>query len=271
MQKEFSAIKKKILEDKFKKLNSVQRDVVFSVDGPILILAGAGSGKTTTITNRISYMIKYGDSYNTEYLPLNLTQEMLERLKSGETDFYLENLLKYNPVDPYSILAITFTNKAAGEMRERIEALTGNIAKNMWISTFHSACVKILRSDIDKIGFGSSFAIYDTLDSKTLVKDCMEELNIDEKTISYKVFQSYISSYKDKYILPEDVATEWSYLLEKVKQVYTLYQKKLKNYNALDFDDIIFYTVYLFKKHPDVLEKWQNRFKYIVVDEYQDT
>jgi len=271
MQKEFTEIKKKILENKFKHLNSVQRDVVFSVEGPILILAGAGSGKTTTITNRISYMIKYGDSYNNDFLPVNLTEEMLAKLKQGDIDFYLENLLKYNPVDPYSILAITFTNKAAAEMRERIEKLSGNIAESMWICTFHSACVKILRQDIDKLGFDKSFAIYDAMDSKTLIKDCMSELNIDEKQISHKVFQSYISSYKDKFISPEAVHTEGNYVIEQIKKVYTLYQAKLKKFNALDFDDLMFQTVDLLKSNDAVLKKWQKRFKYIVVDEYQDT
>ena len=273
MIKEFTKLKKELLEQKFNKLNPVQKEVAFSVDGPILILAGAGSGKTTTVTNRISYMIKYGDSYNTEYLPKNITEDLMNRLRERKLDFYTENLLTYNPVNPYNILAITFTNKAAGEMRERIKSLVGDIADNMWICTFHSACVKILRQDIDKLGYDKSFAIYDTMDSKTLIKDCMDELHIDEKVISHKVFMSYISSFKDKYISPGEVSLYAGndYLASQVEKVYKLYQSKLKKFNALDFDDLLFQTVRLLKTNKEVLEKWQNRFKYIVVDEYQDT
>ena len=273
MINEFTKLKKELLEQKFNKLNPVQKEVVFQVDGPVLILAGAGSGKTTTVTNRISYMIKYGNSYNTEYLPKNLTEELMERLRARKIDFYTENLLACNPVDPYNILAITFTNKAAGEMRERIKSLVGDIADNMWICTFHSACVKILRQDIDKLGYDKSFAIYDTMDAKTLIKDCMDELHIDEKVISHKVFMSYISSFKDKYISPSEVTAYAGndYLASQVEKVYKLYQSKLKKFNALDFDDLLFNTVHLLKTNKDVLLKWQNRFKYIVVDEYQDT
>ncbi|MBE7020720.1 MAG: ATP-dependent DNA helicase PcrA [Ruminococcaceae bacterium] len=273
MLAEFTKLKKEILSQKYSHLNDIQRQVAFCVNGPVLILAGAGSGKTTTITNRISYMIRFGDSFNTEYLPKNLTPELMDRLREKKLDFYTENLLTCNPVDPYNILAITFTNKAAGEMKERIEKLVGNIANNMWICTFHSACVKILRQDIDKLGYDKSFAIYDSMDSKTLVKDCMDELGIDEKVISHKVFLSRISYFKDKFISCHEAANhlDSDHVSGMIEKVYRLYQAKLKKFNALDFDDLLFQTVRLFKEHKEVLEKWQNRFKYVVVDEYQDT
>ncbi len=275
MLEKFTQIKKEILQRKFSYLNDVQREVAFSVNGPLLILAGAGSGKTTTVTSRIAYMVKYGDAYNTDYLPANLTEEGLsELIKNKDNPGFAEiSYLYHNPVSPYEILAITFTNKAAGEMKERIEAQIGRVAQSMWISTFHSACVRILRQDIDKLGFGSSFAIYDTQDSKTLIKDCMDEYNIDDKILSHKTIMSRISSFKDKYISPKEALAD-SFEGDSsgiIAKIYALYQKKLKQYNALDFDDILYMTVELFKKYPDVLLKWQERFKYIIVDEYQDT
>lgn len=220
-----------------KLLNKEQYEAATTVNGPLLILAGAGSGKTRVLTYRIAHMIKDLGVY------------------------------------PSQILAITFTNKAAQEMKERVRALIGDEALNMWVSTFHSSCVKILRREIDKLGYNKNFVIYDTYDQKTLVKQCMAELNINDKDIDEKEVINKIGSAKDKLINADKYKrdNQGNFRLNKIADVYLLYQKKLKQNNALDFDDIIFKTVQLFKEYVDVLEFYQRKFKYIMVDEYQDT
>lgn len=218
-------------------LNKEQYEGATTIDGQVLILAGAGSGKTRVLTHRMAHMIE----------------------ELG--------------IAPYSILAITFTNKAAKEMKDRVKALIGERADNMWISTFHSTCVRILRREIDKIGYKSSFTIYDSSDQKILVKECMKTLNINDKDITEQEIMGKIGKAKDK------MQGTRSYMLEnesnfrekKIADVYEMYQKRLKENNALDFDDLIFKTVELFKSNPEVLEFYQNKFKYIMVDEYQDT
>lgn len=218
-------------------LNKEQYEAATCVDGPLLILAGAGSGKTRVLTYRIAHMI--------------------------------EDLHIY----PSQILAITFTNKAAGEMKERVMSLVGEKAENMWISTFHSSCVRILRREIDKLGYNKNFTIYDSYDTKTLVKQCMKELNINEKDITDGEILSKISSAKNELISAEKFKkeNESDFRKNKIADVYLLYQKKLKASNSLDFDDLIFKTVEVLINHPDVREFYQRKFKYIMVDEYQDT
>lgn len=218
-------------------LNDEQYDACTTVDGPLLILAGAGSGKTRAITHRIAYMI-------------------------GE--------LK---IEPWSILAITFTNKAAKEMKDRVRELVGDIAENMWISTFHSTCVKILRRDIDKIGYKKDFTIYDSYDQKALIKQCMNELNINDKENNEKAFLKVISNQKNMLITPGRYRqlSGNNFANHKYADVYELYQRKLTNNNALDFDDLIMKTVEVFKASKDVLDFYRRKFKYIMVDEYQDT
>ncbi|WP_102401293.1 DNA helicase PcrA [Haloimpatiens massiliensis] len=220
-----------------KLLNREQYEAASTINGPLLILAGAGSGKTRVLTYRIAHMIQDLDIY------------------------------------PSSILAITFTNKAAGEMKERIKALVGDVVDSMWVSTFHSSCVRILRREIDKIGYNKNFAIYDTSDQKVLMKECMKELNINDKDITDREILGKISDQKNNLISAEKfkAENERNYKLNKIADVYLLYQKKLKSNNALDFDDLIFKTVELLKKHKEVLEFYQRKFKYIMVDEYQDT
>ncbi|KGO12640.1 DNA helicase PcrA [Clostridium botulinum] len=219
------------------KLNKEQYEAATTIDGPLLILAGAGSGKTRVLTHRIAHMI--------------------------------ENLNIY----PSKILAITFTNKAAGEMKERIKALVGDVVEGMWVSTFHSSCVRILRREIDKLGYDKNFTIYDTYDQKTLVKQCMEELNINDKEITDREIINTISNQKDNLISPKEFKkfSNGNYRKDKIADAYILYQKKLKTNNALDFDDLIYKTVELFKTNKEVLEFYQRKFKYIMVDEYQDT
>ncbi|GAB6150807.1 DNA helicase PcrA [Clostridium novyi] len=220
-----------------KLLNKEQYEAATAIEGPVLVLAGAGSGKTRVLTYRIAHMIE----------DLGIPQ--------------------------YNILAITFTNKAAGEMKDRIKKLVSNNIDSMWVSTFHSSCVRILRREIDKLGYNKNFAIYDSTDQKNLVKQCMKELNISDKDINEKEIISKIGKQKDNLITAEEYKkrNEKDFKKNRIADVYLLYQKKLKNSNALDFDDLIFKTVELFKKHPEVLEFYQNKFKYIMVDEYQDT
>lgn len=218
-------------------LNEEQYEAAITVKGPLLILAGAGSGKTRVLTYRIAHMVQDLD------------------------------------IKPYEILAITFTNKAAGEMKDRIKKLIGEQADNMWVSTFHSTCVRILRREIDKLGYNKSFTIYDTYDQKTLIKQCTKELNINEKDITDREIINKISDCKNNMQTAENykIKNESDFRKNKIADVYLLYQKKLKSNNALDFDDLIFKTVQLFKEHEDVLEFYQRKFKYILVDEYQDT
>ncbi|WP_291633093.1 DNA helicase PcrA [Clostridium sp.] len=218
-------------------LNKEQCEAAITVDGPLLILAGAGSGKTRVLTYRIAHMI--------------------------------EDLSIY----PSQILAITFTNKAAGEMKDRVRSLVGNVADNMWISTFHSSCVRILRREIDKLGYNKNFTIYDSYDQKSLIKQCMKELDINEKDLTDGEILGKISGAKNELISAKEYKkeNENDFRKNKIADIYVLYQKKLKNNNALDFDDLIFKAVDLLRNNQEVLDFYHKKFKYIMVDEYQDT
>ncbi|MDD2216870.1 MAG: UvrD-helicase domain-containing protein [Eubacteriales bacterium] len=217
-------------------LNENQRAAAICTEGPLLILAGAGSGKTSTMTSRIAYLIDNG-------------------------------------VNPYNILAVTFTNKAAGEMRDRVEVLVGPRVEGMWIQTFHSSCLRILRSHSDRVGYMSGFVVYDSTDQKTLVKSIIKQRNIDDKKFTPAYFLSIISECKNQFITPEEytVQNENDFRGKVIADVYTAYQRELRKNNAMDFDDLISNTVRLFRDNEDVLIKYQNKFKYIMVDEYQDT
>ncbi|MBP3814816.1 MAG: UvrD-helicase domain-containing protein [Butyrivibrio sp.] len=218
-------------------LNMQQKEAVLQVEGPVLILAGAGSGKTRVLTHRVAYLI---DEYN---------------------------------VNPWNILAITFTNKAAGEMRERVDKIVGFGAESIWVSTFHSSCTRILRRYADKIGYGTNFTIYDADDSKALLKDIVKRFQLETSQLKLRQIQTSISKCKDNLVGPTEYAQSAGndYLKSRISKAYTEYQSALKKNNAFDFDDLIMKTVELFKKNPDVLDYYQERFKYIMVDEYQDT
>ncbi len=275
----FINIRRKILQKEYKNLNSKQREAVFHTEGPLLVLAGAGSGKTTVIINKIYQLIKYGSSYESEVMPENLTNQDVEVLGWYANDVidvlppHLEDALIENPANPWQILAITFTNKAAGELKSRLEARLGECANDIAAGTFHSSCVKFLRRDIDKIGYEKNFTIYDSADQQTVVKTCLKELSLDDKKYAPRAVLSLISNAKDALIGPDEFEkhNRGDFYLSKVSEIYSLYQKKLKANNALDFDDLIVKTVELFEEYSDVLEYYQNRFRYILVDEYQDT
>lgn len=275
---EFLSLRKKIIARDFKSLNDMQKKAVLSTEGPLLVLAGAGSGKTTVLVNRIANIIKYGKAYYSEVIPYEPTESEMSLMRAAadgivEDCFDIEHLLKVDAAKPWEILAITFTNKAAGELKERLEKMLGEQALDIWASTFHSSCVRILRRNADYIGFSSNFTIYDTDDSKRVIKDCLKQLGLSDKIITPKAVLSEISRAKDSLILPAQYLKD-NYLdirKRSIGQVYEAYQNRLKNGDAMDFDDIIVNTVSLLKNNPEVLEYYQRKFKYIMVDEYQDT
>lgn len=259
----------------------MQRKAVFQVKGAVLIIAGAGSGKTTVLCNRIANMMRFGNAYlDNEVRDITPEEEQfLEAFpsmeKSPENAERLAQIVAVDPVAPWNILAITFTNKAAGELKQRLIDMIGEGAEKINASTFHSACVKILRREIENLGYQRSFTIYDEDDSKRVIKDVMKRLDMDEKVFNPKVFKNMISRCKDKMISPEEyapMAQASGELLEKrCAEVYTQYQAALRAASAVDFDDIIYLTVKLFEDFPDVLDHYRHLYKYIMVDEYQDT
>lgn len=281
---DYLTLKNKVLEKYFSRMNPMQRQAVFTIKGAVLIIAGAGTGKTTVICNRIANMLLFGNAYFSDNIR-DITPEDEEfalsylegKIPDDMAAARLSQIFAEEKIEPWRILAVTFTNKAAGELKERLMSM-GADAGGIWALTFHSACVRILRQDIEMLnmGYTKSFTIYDTDDTQRLIKNIMKELNISEKVITAKTIQNIISRAKDKLITPQrfsDKGTNGNddIILTTAKQIYTEYQSRLEASNALDFDDIIMLTVKLFSECEESLTHWQNRFHYIMVDEYQDT
>ncbi len=274
----YAPLKKKILEEYFSRMNPMQRRAVFAVNGPVLILAGAGSGKTTVLINRILNLVRFGEAYAREDWPSSLSAEdaaFLQRWADGEREDeeHMVSLLRCRPVKPWNILAITFTNKAAGELRDRLAQSLGEQAQEINAATFHAACVRILRRHIDRLGYSSGFTIYDTDDSIRVIKKQMDLLRISDKNVKPRSLLGMISRAKDAMLSPADMQRTAGndFLAQTAAKVYAGYQQELKSANAVDFDDIILLCVRLLEEHADVLEYYQNRYRYIMVDEYQDT
>ncbi len=272
---------KKALFDKlYGALNEKQREAVYAVNGPLLILAGAGSGKTTVLVNRIAHIIKYGNAYENDFVPEDITEKDVKSLEDAlmldvsELPGVLSQFAS-DACPPWQILSITFTNKAANEMKSRIASVLGDeeMAKEIWAGTFHSLCVRLLRRFCENIGYSKDFSIYDSDDQKKLITLCQKELDIDDKLFPVKSTINTISRAKDRLIFPDEFENEAGsdFRLQKISSVYTLYQEKLRAANALDFDDLIVQTVRLLRECKDARDYCQNRFKYVCVDEYQDT
>ncbi len=278
---EYCAVRKQIIEREFAHLNPMQRQAVMATEGPLLLLAGAGSGKTTVLIHRVANLLKYGRGSDSSEVPAFAGEEELQFLRDylahPEPDQAerAERLCAVEPAVPWSIIAITFTNKAAGELKDRLERMLGPSAMDVWASTFHSACVRILRRDIDRLGFDKSFTIYDSADSQRVIKDIVKDFQYEEKAFQPRTVLNYISNAKDAMVLPDQFAAEWvtrgDWRMERIAKIYREYVKRLRDANALDFDDIILHAVTLLQTCQDVREHYQRKFRYVLIDEYQDT
>ena len=275
---EFCELRKQYIDAKFMTMNPMQKKAIYNVDGPVLVLAGAGSGKTTTIIGRIVYMVMFGHAYYSTETTFPVTENDIKELKSvlagtGSISEHLKSMLQVKPISPQNIMAVTFTNKAAGEMKKRLESKLGkDMAEKVYAKTFHSACVGILREYAMFVGFKRDFTIYDEKDCKSVLKDIYKANGIKEKELHKDDVLNHISIWKDKMITP-DMAISQSTIssYNTVAHLYKEYQERLKNANAMDFDDLIGNTIRLLKEHPDIQAELQKKIQYIMVDEYQDT
>ena len=277
----FLAARRRYIAGQFANLNPMQREAVLTTEGPLLLLAGAGSGKTTVLIHRIANLIRFGAASDNDLIPDTVMEEdvlFLEELQQpiSELDRHRADFLcSVEPVQPWNVLAITFTNKAAGELKERLCAMLGPQGQDVWAMTFHSACCRILRRDAERLGYTGHFTIYDTADSERIMKDIIKDMGLDDKTFPAKYVLTAISREKDKLVTPERflerAEANGDIRAMHIGKAYQIYQKRLKDNNAVDFDDIILLTVQLLQENEDIRTYYQRKFRYVLVDEYQDT
>ena len=272
-EKNYIEARKAVVRGDFQNLNPMQQEAVLATEGPLLILAGAGSGKTTVLINRVANLLRYGRAGDSDEIPEDADEEQLEILRAGGDR--ARRLAALDPVDPWRILAITFTNKAADELKARLESMLGEQAQDIWACTFHSACVRILRRGAERLGYTSSFTIYDTADSLSLLKHIIKDMELDDKMYAAKSVIGEISREKDSCISAEEYRknAELSGDLRRrtIGRIYAEYSRRCFSANAMDFDDLIYNTVKLLDTNDDIRDYWQRRFRYVLIDEYQDT
>ena len=277
LTREFLRLRDEYIEKQFGRLNDMQREAVFTTDGPLLILAGAGSGKTTVLVNRIANLIRFGKAHGSSWLPREVTAEDVEALRAAvqtnaPVPARMLPLLRQDNTRSWNVMAITFTNKAAGELRSRLQSMLGEEGDEVFASTFHSACVRILRRNAEWLGYPKSFTIYDTDDAQRVMKQVYKELQIDDKFLPIKAALNHIGRLKDQLVSPrEALQNPTDSKVSLVAKVYAAYENKLHQAGAFDFDDLIFQTVMLLQQNDEVREYYQNKYRYLLVDEYQDT
>ena len=281
LQQRFLRARRAYIESQFDNLNQMQKQAVMTTDGPLLLLAGAGSGKTTVLINRIYNILRFGSGSDSDLVPDTLDEEdvaFLENLQEPVSEFdrrHADYICAVDPPAPWNIVAITFTNKAADELKDRLEHMLGEQARDVWAMTFHSACCRILRRDIERLGYTGQFTIYDTADSERIMKDIIKDMGLDDKTFPAKYVLGAISREKDAMTTPSQMLRRaelaGDVMATHVAKAYAKYQKQLRENNALDFDDIIYLTVKLLQEHEDLRTYYQRKFRYVLVDEYQDT
>ncbi|MBQ1976009.1 MAG: UvrD-helicase domain-containing protein, partial [Clostridia bacterium] len=278
---EYLRLKRELFDQYYSFLNDMQKQAVYAVNGPLLILAGAGSGKTTVLVNRIVHMIRYGNGAEDTYVPGDVDDFVLQEMRRAkdlpreELGAFLTRFASRAP-KAWSILAITFTNKAANEIKSRLASAFGegsSEASDIWAGTFHSICLRLLRRWYKELGYQEGFGICDTDDSKKLISACMKQLNMDDRQLPIKSVMNLISRAKDRLLTPEDFSAEagTDFKLKQVAKIYALYQERLRSSNLMDFDDIIMQTVRLLEENSEALDYVQSKFRYVCVDEYQDT